>query len=204
MKRLYHQELKGGYTSGKKIIIDSCEIDGGFEVMTLYEDGEELACVTVATIEECKREFDKMVLNYLEPLQKAVATANLKEGKRYTLFYFNDFGFPVCSKITYHGIAFETYAQHSDVTRLIFTPYRKRTKYSKRFYNCSFAIFEGWQDLKESDTSDIVKETKDCKMIKLKYGCFDSKYIEDGIKILKNPVVIYRNYKTGVNGKIYA
>ena len=42
------------------------------------------------------------------------------------------------------------------------------------------------------------------KITKSKYGCFDSRYIDDLENCFKNPVVIFKNYKTGVNGKIYA
>ncbi|WP_368302902.1 hypothetical protein [Mediterraneibacter gnavus] len=32
-RTIKHEELKGGYTMGKKIIIDACEIFGEFEIM---------------------------------------------------------------------------------------------------------------------------------------------------------------------------
>lgn len=41
-RTIKHEELKGGYTMGKKIIIDACEIFGEFEIMAMYENGEEL------------------------------------------------------------------------------------------------------------------------------------------------------------------
>lgn len=98
----------------------------------------------------------------------------------------------------------KTYAQYSDVMEMILTPYRKRTQYRKLFYNCSMMIFEGWQDLKEEEIKETLEDNKNVKITKSKYGCFDSRYIDDLENCFKNPVVIFKNYKTGVNGKIYA
>ena len=97
-----------------------------------------------------------------------------------------------------------TYAQYSDVMEMIFTPYRKRTQYRKLIYNCSMMIFEGWQDLKEEGIKETLEDNKSVKITKSKYGCFDSRYIDDLENCFTNPVVIYKDYKTGVNGKIYA
>ena len=198
-----HEELKGGYTMGKKIIVDACEIFGEFEVMAMYEDGEELESETVATENEAIKIFDDMFIKYAEPLQKALYN-KLQEGKRYTLVRLNDFGFPVAQKLTFHSMKSRTYAQYGDVMEIIFTPYRKRTQYRELLYNCSFMIFEGWQDLKEEDATETIKDNGNVKITKSKYGCFDSRYIEDLEKVFNNPVVVYKNYKTGVNGKIYA
>ena len=65
-------------------------------------------------------------------------------------------------------------------------------------------IFEGWQDLKEEEIKETLEDNKNVKITKSKYGCFDSRYIDDLENCFKNPVVIFKNYKTGVNGKIYA
>ena len=202
-RTISHEELKGGYTMGKKIIIDACEIFGEFEVMAMYEDGDELESKTVTTELEAIKVFDELFLKYAEPLQCALYN-KLQEGKRYTLVYLNDFGFPVAEKITFHSVRSSTYAQHSDVMEMIFTPYRKRTQYRKLFYSCSMMIFEGWQDLKETDIKETITDNDKVKVTKSKYVCFDSRYIDDLEKCFKNPVVVYKNYKTGVNRKIYA
>lgn len=202
-RTIKHEELKGDYTMEKKIIIDACEISGEFEVMAMYEDGEELESKTVTTESEAIKVFDELFLKYAEPLQCALYN-KLHSGKKYTLVYLDDFGFPVAEKITFHSVRSSTYAQHSDVMEMIFTPYRKRTQYRKFFYNCSMMIFEGWQDLKETDIKETITDNDKVKVTKSKYGCFDSRYIDDLENCFKNPVVIYKNYKTGVNGKIYA
>lgn len=201
-RMIKHEELKGGYTMGKKIIIDACKIFGEFEIMAMYEDGEELETKTVATENEAIKIFDNMFIKYAEPLQKALYN-KLQEGKRYTLVYLNDFGFPVAQKITFHSMNATTYAQYSDVMEIVFIPYRKRSKYKKYFYNCSFMVFEGWQDLKEENIKEFVKENEHVKIAKSKYGCFDSRYIDDLEKCFNNPIVIYKNYKISVNGKSY-
>lgn len=202
-RTIRHEELKGDYTMGKKIIIDACEIFGEFEVMAMYEDGEELESKTVTTETEAIKVFDDLFMKYAEPLQCALYN-KLQPGKRYTIVYLNEFGFPVAQKITFHSMRTTTYAQYSDVIEMIFTPYRKRTKYRKLIYNCSMMFFEGWQDLKETDIKETITDNDKVKVTKSKYGCFDSKYIDDLENCFKNPVVIYKNYKTGVNGKIYA
>ena len=202
-RTIRHEKLKGGYTIGKKIIIDACEIFGEFEIMAMYEDGEELESKIVATESEAIEVFNNLFLKYAEPLQEALYN-KLRDGKRYTLVYLNDFGFPVAQKITFHSMRATTYAQHSDVMEIIFTPYRKRSQCKKRFYNCSLMIFEGWQDLKEKDIKETIRDNGDVKITKSKYPCFDSNYIEDLEKVFNSPVVVYKNYKIGVNGKSYA
>ena len=202
-RTIKHEELKGGYSMGKKIIIDVCEIFGEFEVMVMYEDGEELESRTVSTEIEAIKVFDNLLLKYAEPLQCALYN-KLQPGKKYTLVYLNEFGFPVAQKITFHSMRTTTYAQYSDVMEMIFTPYRKRSQYRKLFHNCSIMLFEGWQDLKEEKIKETLEDNKSVKITKSKYGCFDSRYIDDLENCFKNPVVIYKDYKTGVNGKIYA
>ena len=189
-RTIRHEELKGGYTMGKKIIIDACEIFREFEIMAMYENGEELESRTVSTEIEAIKVFDNLLLKYTEPLQ-CVLYNKLQPGKKYTLVYLNEFGFPVAQKITFHSMRTTTYAQYSDVMEMIFTPYRKRTKYRKLIYNCSMMIFEGWQDLKEEELKETLEDNKNVKITKSKYGCFDSRYIDDLENCFKNPVVIY-------------
>ena len=109
-RMIKHEELKGGYTMGKKIIIDACEIFGEFKIIAMYEDGEELESKTAITEIEAIKVFNDMFMKYAEPLQKALY-GKLQEGKRYTLVYMNDFGFPVAQKITFHSMHTKTYAQ---------------------------------------------------------------------------------------------
>lgn len=204
VETLKHEELKGGYTMGNKIIIDACKFYDEYEVMVMYEGGEEIECYRVATADEAIKKFDDMVQKYAEPLQKAIYSANLVPGKKYTLVYFNDFGFPVAQKVTFDSVKLTTYAQYSDCVKMCFTPYRKRTRWYKYFYNCSIMIFEGWQDLKEEDTKEVISNDVTVKTVRSKYACFNPSYIDDIEKILKNPVVIYKDYKKGANGRIYA
>lgn len=202
-RQINHMELFGGYSGKRKIIIDASEIFGEYSVMALYENGEEIEEKISKSEKEAMDLYKKMVEKYLEPLQKAVFMAELVSGNKYTLFYLNDFGFPVCQKITFERMEFSTYAQYSDVVKLIFKPYRKRSVYQKYFYNCSLSIFEGWQDLREEDTKILIKEDQNVKITQSKYSCFDANYIRDGNKLLKNPIMIYEDFKTGTNGKIY-
>lgn len=88
-RTIRHEELKGGYTMGKKTIIDACEIFGEFEIMAMYEDDEELESKTVSTEIEAIKVFDDLFMKYAEPLQKALYN-KLQEGKRYTLVYLDE------------------------------------------------------------------------------------------------------------------
>lgn len=205
MKTIKHEEIGGGNSGKKKIIIDACEFStGDFEVMVLDEDGEELAGYTARDKDSIIDMFHDFVERYAEPLQKGIYSAGLVLGRKYTLAYCNEFGFPVIQKITLNSVQLTTYAQFSDCVRFVFTPYRKRTIYAKTFYNTSLIIFEGWQELPENFGYTVEKETKNCTVRKSNYTCFDSRYIDDMEKVLKNPIAIYKNYKTGENGKIYA
>lgn len=208
MKTIKHIELNGGYSGKRKIIIDACELFGEYEIMAMYEDNglmlnNELDCKTVATEEEAEKIFNDMVLKYAGDLQKALYN-KLVEGEKYTLVYLNDFGFPVAQKIIFSSMELTTYAQYGDVVKMIFKPYRKRNLYRQYFYSNSLMVFKGWQDMKEEDTHETLKDNESVKITMSKYACFDSQYIDDLEKVFKNPVVIYKNYKVGKNGKLYA
>ena len=203
VRTIKHEELKGGYSMGRKIIVDACEVFGEFEVMVMYDGGEEIESHIAEDEAEAVKIFDKMLLKYAEPLQKALYN-KLVEGGKYTLVYLNDFGFPVAQKITFHSMKCTTYAQYSDVVEMVFTPYRKRSQYKKYFYNCSLMIFEGWQELKEEDTHEVLRDNGTVKTLKSKYACFDSRYIEDLEKVFKNAVVTYKKYEVGTNGRVFA
>ena len=200
-------ELGGGYTLKRKIHLSAADLrplGDGFEVMALTEDGDELESISVSDEAAAIREFNNLVQRYAEPFQRAVNAAGLIPGHKYTLVYLNDFGFPVAEKITFSSFRFSTYAQHSDVVEMFFTPYRRRKLYSRRFYDCSLMIFDGWQDMKETDISDVLKDDEKIRVTKSKYTCFSANYIEDLEKVFTNPVLVYKDYKRGVNGKLYA
>ena len=201
------EEIGGGYTMQRKITLNAADlrfIGGQFEVMAMDHNGDELDTITTSDEAAALVEFNGLVQKYAGPLQKALNAAGLIPGHRYTLVYLNEFGFPVAQKITYDSMSFTTYAQHSDVVELVFTPFRKRSKYSQRFYNCSLMIFDGWQDMNENDISETIREDEQIKVKKSKYSCFSASYIEDLEKVFERPVMIYKDYKRGVNGKLYA
>ena len=201
------EEIGGGYTMQRKIPLTAADlrfIGGQFEVMAMDHNGDELDTITTSDEAAALVEFNGLVQKYAGPLQKALNAAGLIPGHRYTLVYLNEFGFPVAQKITYDSMSFTTYAQHSDVVKLVFTPFRKRSKYSQRFYNCSLMIFDGWQDMNENDISETIREDEQIKVKKSKYSCFSASYIEDLEKVFERPVMIYKDYKRGVNGKLYA
>ena len=207
LNTIRHQVIGGGYTIKKTISLDAADlrpIGGQFEVMALDHNGDELDTITADDETAAIAEFDKLVQKYAGPLQKALNAAGLIPGHKYTLVYLNDFGFPVAQKITFDSMTFTTYAQHSDVVKLVFIPFRKRSRYSQLFYNSSLMIFDGWQDMDESAINETLEEDEKIKITKSKYSCFSASYIEDLEKVFKSPVMVYKDYKKGVNGKLYA
>ena len=205
---LYHAEIGGGYTLRRKVIINAADLrplGGQIEVAALIENGDELNSATATTEAAALAAFHSMVQQYAEPLQKAVDAAGLVPGRKYTLVYFSEFGFPIAEKITFHGYTLTTYAQHADVVRLTYTPYRKRSQRGRLFCgSSSLLIFNGWQDLPEQATHETLKEDEKVKITRSKYESFSASYIEDAAALLKDPVLIFKSYQTGANGKVYA
>ena len=201
-----HAEIGGGYAQGPKIVSDAAEIfPGQIEVMTLNTvTGDEIESVNAADAEEARRIFSEMVQRHAEPLQQDFLRADMSPGERYTIFHLGEWGFPIAQKITFHKMELTTYAQHRDVIKLTFTPARKRSMYEQRFYNTSFIICAGWQDIDETKTKIVLTDTPELKTTKTKYACFDSRYIDDAESYLQNIIVIHKAYRTGTNGKIYA
>ncbi len=204
---LYHAEIGGGYTLRRKITINAADLrplGGQIEVAAITENGDELNSTTATTEADALAAFHSMVQQYAEPLQKAVDAAGLVPGRKYTLVYLSDFGFPIAEKITFHGYTLTTYAQHADAVRMNYTPYRKRSTRSRLFCGDSLLIFNGWQDLPEQATYETLKEDENVKITRSKYGCFSASYIEDAATLLKDPVMIFKSYQTGTNRKVYA
>ena len=205
---LYHAEIGGGYTLRRKITINAADLrplGGQIEVSAITETGDELNSTTATTEADALAAFHSMVQQYAEPLQKAVDAAGLVPGRKYTLVYLSDFGFPIAEKITFHGYTLTTYAQHADVVRMNYTPYRKRSPRGRLFCgSSSLLIFNGWQVLPEQATHETLKEDEKVKITRSKYESFSSSYIEDAAALLSDPVLIFKRYQTGANGKIYA
>lgn len=203
VRRIKSEEIRRVNAIGKKIVVSVAEIFGEFEVIVMYESGEEIECYTYETEEIALIKYNEMVLKYANDFQKALYN-KLAKGGKYTLVYLNDFGFPVAVKMVFDSMKLTTYAQYSDAVEMIFKPYRKRNNVKKYFYNSSLMIFEGWQDMKEEDTKEVLKDNEAVRVTKSKYACFDSRYIEDLEKVFKNAVVVYKKYEVGTNGRVYA
>lgn len=203
MKSIFHQEIGGGYAMGPKIIVDTCELETGiYETMAMNENGEEFECKRSASLEQAEKDFYEILMNYAEPLQKSVLGANLKNGGKYTLFRYSEFGFPMAYKFTYCGsVKCITYAQYRDAVDIILRPAHKKGDRRYLLYNGSFAICEGWQELPMEVTHDIVGRNRDNLLLVSRYGSFDLRYFEDIKKILKNVVVVYEKSKVTADGR---
>lgn len=146
-------------------------------------------------------EFRQFYIENAEPFQKAIINANLVKGNKYTLVYMNEFGFPVADKIVFKGVSICQYAQFTDAIKMTIRRARKRTDVSINFYDCSLAIYEGWNDLPE----DVSHVKINDHLRQSKYSCFDARYFEDCVKYFGEPVVEYRNFKVRESdGKTFA
>lgn len=197
MSSLYHAKLGGGYTQRREIIIDAADMseygESGFEVAALAEDGNELDMERCDTEEQAKAAFDTLIQKYAGPLQRTIASADLQPGGRYTLVFHNEFGFPIAQRVTFCGYAMRTYAQHSDVVQLKVVYRREKKQWLKLFIGYEpLLIFKGWQELPESAVWRPTRSTRDGTMRVSKYESFSNQYIEDALRILKAPVVVYR------------
>ena len=199
MSSLYHTKLGGGYTQRREIIIDAADMReygaNGFEVAALTKDGDELDMERCDTAEQAKAAYDALIQKYAEPLQRTIASADLRPGGRYTLVFHNEFGFPIAQRVTFWGYAMRTYAQHSDVVQLTVVYRREKTQWLKLFIGYEpLLIFKGWQELPESVVWRPTRLTRDGTRRVSKYESFSNQYIEDALRVLKDPVVIYRSH----------
>lgn len=202
------EEIRNDSINQRKITLSVADLrptGGQFEVKALDQNDGELDVITADNETVALEEFDNLVQKYAGPLQKAVNAAGLIPGHRYTLVCLNGIGFPAAEKITFDSFSFTTYAQYNDVVKLVYIPYRKRSLYYSLFYN-TLMIFDGWQDMDRSVIFDISKNVGQTRFteLKLKYTCGSASFIEDLEKAFKNPVMIYKNYKRGKNGELYA
>ena len=120
------------------------------------------------------------------------------------MIYFNDFGFPVADKIVFNRFEFTTYAQYADVVKMECKRIRKRNNIQMYLYDKSLIILDGWHNLKDEDIYTIKDKSNVITKVS-KYGCFDSRYIDDLETLYKDYIImIYKQYKTGTNSKTYA
>ena len=137
-------------------------------------------------------------------IHETFEAANLKKEGRYTIFTISDFGFPAAMQITLKEITNTRYAQYDDAVRLVFVLKGKRKLFQKYFYSTSFIICEGWVNVDNSKSTELVSKDSTCTVTRSKYCSFDSRYIDDAEQYLDNIIAIYKNYQRGVNGQLYA
>ena len=206
IQTIHHEEIIfGGLPGERKVIIDTALIDGKFETMVMYDDGEELDSRVTTDEKQASIDFVKLLYMYAGDLQRAVIGANLQEGGKYTILSCGESGLPIAEKFTFHSMTCSTYAQYNDVMELTVTPYRGKNKSIITLCDTSFIILWGWHDLTEADIYNTIRETDKIKTMMSKYVGFDSRYIEDMEQNYQPFIIgIYKNYKTGVDGKTYA
>lgn len=206
IKTIHHEEIIfGGLPGERKVIIDTALIDGKFETMVMYDDGEELESRVTMDEKQASIDFAKLRYMYAGDLQRAVIRANLQEGEKYTILSCGKSGLPIAEKFTFHSMTCSTYAQYNDVMELTVTPYRGKNKSIITLCDTSFIILWGWHDLTESDIYYKIRETDKIKTMMSKYVGFDSRYIEDmEQKFQPFIIAIHKNYKKGVDGRTYA
>lgn len=205
VKQIAHQKLGGGYAMGPRYTVDTAELEPGvFETMVLLNDGDELDVRRTDKEEQAKKDFAELLLKYAGQIQKTFLKADMRPGKHYTIFRLNDFGYPVAQKIEFKSVKPTTYAQHWDAVELVYRPCRGRSSFKTWFYEGSFAICEGWQDLPENFGYEVLQSTCGVTLSRSKYGCFDSRFFDEMKEVMKNVLAISEDYRVGVNGKVYA
>ena len=205
VKQIAHEELGGGYAMGPRYTVDTAEIEQGlFETMVLRNSDDELDVRRTDNEEQARKDFAELLLKYAGQIQSAFLKADMQQGKRYTIFRLNDFGFPVAQKIEFVSMKLTTYAQHWDAVEIIYRPCRSRKTYKTWFYEGSFAICKGWQDLPENFGYEVLQSTSGVTISKSKYGCFDSRFFEDMKTVIRDVLAVCEDYRVGVNGKVYA
>lgn len=204
IEKIFHMELGGGYSMRKKIILSTILLpEGDFETMAIHEDGEELACVISPTPEEAEAAFHSLVERFAEPRQLAFYRSDLVYGQHYTMLRFSEFGFPQAVPFTLCKVMFGTYAQHSDVVILKLRRKGCRSDQSIVLDSGSVMIFRGWQSLDPNSTVKVLQNTDTVRTTISKYDCFDHRFLEDAEKTLKDPAVVFKDYRQALNGKVY-
>lgn len=145
-------------------------------------------------VNECGFEDEEVVnqwfIDNAGPLQKSFLAADLKPGCKYTLVYYNDFGFPVSVQITFDSLKICGYAQYDDAVLLFSKQKGKRKIVGKYFYGSKkLAIYEGWKELPEDFIFNTIRSGSDCTLKKSKYTSFDNRYFSDALSILGTPIL---------------
>lgn len=205
MERLNYAVIGGGYSNTPKVEIETTKITDTAFATTVREHGTGYRTRKDAdTPEQAERDFTEARGRYLQPLQAAAFSAGMVDGGKYTILCYSDFGQLIAQKIRFHSMEPCTYAQYGDAVKITCTPFRKRGKHVWTLYNKSFAIYEGWQDLPESATMETLRETEKVKVQRWKWSCWNADGFTACKGILKNCLVVYEDFKRGVNGKMYA
>ncbi|QDX94726.1 hypothetical protein EEL30_22045 [Brevibacillus laterosporus] len=110
-------------------------------------------------------------------------------GERYTLFGFNEFGFPNAQHVVIKEAEVKKYAQYDYALYITFKPKGKRTWYQTVFTpRKTLVIWKGWQNVADEmyatdKIAGIVTQTS--------YSCFDEKYLYQGLNsVSEEPLVI--------------
>ena len=132
-------------------------------------------------------------ISHAGPLQKAVLDAKMESGKKYTLLYYNEFGFPVADQIVFERASITQYAQYKDAVKLVFKRPRAKSSVEVYFYNCTIAVYEGWRVLSDEDTHVVLSDNDNATVKRSKYRCFDPAYFSDTVKKFGEPLMKHNN-----------
>jgi hypothetical protein len=105
----------------------------------------------------------------------------VKSGEKYTLFGFNEFGFPFSQHVVIDKAYIGKYAQYDNALYIVYKPKRKRTWYKKVITpNNTMVIWEGWHNVQDN----MYKESEEINgvVIQMSLNCFDKTYLHDALK----------------------
>ena len=117
----------------------------------------------------------------------------LKQGEKYTVVGFTDFGYPYSIQFRLIKAEVESYAQYDESLNLIF-----RKKNARKHNSClvflpkqEFIIWEGWVN-PDVDMWKGNKEIKEDMIIREALFPFDHQYLKNAIESVdKDPIIIY-------------
>jgi putative lipoic acid-binding regulatory protein len=131
------------------------------------------------------------LLKEVDGMQEQFKDADLQQGKKLTIFRVGAIGTLSTNQVTFDSFENSTFAQYTDVVKLIFKMPRKQGLYSMDCYN-DLLIYDGWLELPKTvlyDVSEsngfIVSSSKYSSCDKNMYGAI----IEHFIKQDKQPLI---------------
>lgn len=115
----------------------------------------------------------------------------IKPGEKYTLFGYNEFGFPVTLHTRIHKAYLGSYVQYNNMLYIEHQPKRKRSIYKQPLLPYqTYYLWEGWLDLNNENFWEV-EHKGDVTITSSKHLSFDKQYLRDQVKKINiKPIAI--------------